>query len=90
LPVYRRVFSRIELAPGAYLRALWPAVSASALMAAAVIGLDRAAPADWPLAAVLGVQVLGGAAAYGTALMVLHRERLQAFLSILRRARAQP
>ncbi|MFN2399283.1 MAG: lipopolysaccharide biosynthesis protein, partial [Gemmatimonadaceae bacterium] len=47
LPVYRRVFSRIELAPGAYLRALWPAVSASALMAAAVIGLDRAAPADW-------------------------------------------
>src|SRR5438034_6872690 len=41
LPAYRRVLQVIELSSGEYLRALWPAASASLIMGAAVVAVER-------------------------------------------------
>src|SRR2546422_179035 len=65
LPAYRRVLQVIELSSGEYLRALWPAASASLIMGAAVVAVERAAGAA-QVSRVLGfsAQVAVGAIAY--------------------------
>ncbi|MBA2244144.1 MAG: lipopolysaccharide biosynthesis protein [Gemmatimonadetes bacterium] len=87
LPLYHRVFSRIELSTGRYLRALWPALSSSLLMGAAVLALSRTLPPGMALALQLGLKVALGAAVYCLAMVVLHRERLRAFYRVLKQAR---
>jgi O-antigen/teichoic acid export membrane protein len=72
-----------------YWASLWPATSATVLMAAAVLGARWLVP--WELlpprmrlpGALLGC-VAVGAAAYAGALLVLHRPRLQAMLRLVR------
>jgi teichuronic acid exporter len=84
LPLYLRVCRRLDATLGDCLRALQPALGGCALMAAAVWATDRLTPDGIPPLASLAVQVAAGAAAYGLAVYVLHRERLRAFRALMR------
>ncbi|MBC7790327.1 MAG: lipopolysaccharide biosynthesis protein [Anaerolineae bacterium] len=87
IPLYWKVLKRIELSPGRYLRALWPAVSGSVVMAAAVIALRTFVPTDAHLLVRVLIPVAGGAVAYALVIVTMHRERLRVFLNMLRSAR---
>lgn len=77
---------RIDLDASTYLRALWPAVSSTALMAvAALLVEDLLATA--PGAQRLAVTVATGAAVYAGGGVLFHRKRLKALLSGLRELR---
>lgn len=86
--LYRRLFSKIQLFPTAYLRALWPALSGTALMATVVLGVGAWSASEWTAVVRLGAQVGAGAASYGLACLVLHRERFKAFAELVTAARA--
>lgn len=87
--LYRRVCSRIELSPRAYFVALWPALSATALMAAAVLAIGVFSGSAWSAAARLAAQIGAGVAMYGLACFVLHRERFVAFRDLVAAARRE-
>jgi O-antigen/teichoic acid export membrane protein len=83
----RRVFSRIQLSPGAYFVALWPALSGTALMAAVVLAVGVFCGSAWSAGARLAAQIGAGVATYGLACFVLHRERFVAFREVVTAAR---
>ena len=85
--LYRRVFSRIELSPKAYFQALWPAVSGTALMAAAVLAVGVLSPSTWTPSLRLAVQIGVGVITYGLVCVVLHRKRFEAFRELVMAAR---
>lgn len=87
VPLYRRVFSKIELSPKAYLGALWPALSGTALMAAAVIAVGTVGGSAWGAGPRLAAQIVAGALSYGVACLVLHRDRFTAFYDLVRSTR---
>ncbi len=87
VPLYRRVFSKIELSLRAYLVALWPAASATALMAAVVLAIGMLSDGERAPGLRLATQVAAGAITYGLACLVLHRERLRAFRELVLAAR---
>jgi O-antigen/teichoic acid export membrane protein len=89
-PLYWRVFHKISLPVSAYVRALWPALSCTLIMSTLVLAVRYGAPATWPLGARLGAEVVTGGVAYASAALWLHRERLQAFASLVQRARRGP
>ena len=82
----RRVFYKIELPLSQYLAALWPSLSGSLAMVAAVVAVQGIS-ADWPLALRLGSQVVAGALTYGGVLFLLHRNRLREAKRLLRLVR---
>lgn len=84
LPVYWRVFTRISMPVGAYLRSLWPATSGVLLMAAAVLALKRVEPGAWTPAVRLSAEAACGAAVYVGVVGLFHRRRLDAFREMLR------
>jgi O-antigen/teichoic acid export membrane protein len=89
--LYRRTFRVTGLTLRAYLRALAPAASGTLLLVAAVLGVRLLLPADvagtgGPVLR-LALQMAAGAAAYGLALLLFHRDRLRAFRSLLRHLR---
>jgi O-antigen/teichoic acid export membrane protein len=86
-PLYRRVFSKIALSPKAYLAALWPALSGTALMAAVVLAVGGVAARGWTPSRRLAAQVAAGAISYGLAYLLLHRERLKALYELVVTAR---
>ena len=90
LPAYRRVLQTIELPSRQYLRALWPAVSASLLMAATVFTVKSTAGEYMSRAASFGAQVVAGMVVYGLTCVALHGGRIAAFSRILRAMRAPP
>jgi Membrane protein involved in the export of O-antigen and teichoic acid len=83
LPSNARAFQRLKLPIKDYLRALWPAVSGCLIMAAAVT-LVRVSVPMIPTAVRLGLEVLAGAIAYFSCLMLLHRQRVTSFVGIWR------
>lgn len=87
LIIYWRTFWRIQLRISAYLEALWPAISSSAVMCAVVFGVQRGTAGRWPRGVLLGLQVGAGALTYGLMCFTVHRRRLQVFLSVVRNAR---
>ncbi len=72
--------------PG-YLRALWPAFSATAVMTAAVLGASSLVPGTWGRASTLAVEVGAGAAAYCAAVYFGHAGRVKAFFEMVRTTR---
>ena len=86
VPLYRRVFSKIALSPKAYLVALWPALSATALMAVVVLTAG-AVGRGWTAGARLSAEIGAAMVTYGLACLVLHRERLQTFAELVVAAR---
>jgi O-antigen/teichoic acid export membrane protein len=86
-PSYWRVFSKLELSPKAYVAAIWPALSGTALMTAVVLAVGASSGSAWTAAPRLAAQIGAGALSYGLACLVLHRERLRAFRELVGAAR---
>jgi PST family polysaccharide transporter len=86
LPVLIFTMRTLRTSPAAYLRAVWPALSATTVMAAAVLAV-RLATGAWPHGPRLAVEALLGAAVYGAVVLGLHRARVEAFRNLLRRSR---
>lgn len=86
-PVYVVIFRRLELRPLEYLGAIWPALSASLIMAVAVLAVRWWLPATWSPIYRLIPQALVGAAVYAGFVLLFHRERLASLLAAVRKAR---
>lgn len=82
--LYWRVFTRLRLPLYQYLRALWPAASSTIVLCAVVFGVKGATPAGLSHGAAFGIQAAAGAAAFGLAVLLLHRARLVEFVQIVR------
>src|SRR6266513_591011 len=88
--LYWRVFSKLDLSPRAYLMALWPAVSGTALMAAVVLAVGVLSGSGWTAGLRLAAQIGAGVISYGLGCLVVHRERLEAFRELVAAARQFP
>lgn len=86
-PIYRLVFRILGLSPRAYLRAIWPAASGTALMAVAVLAVRYWLPHDLNVRARLLSEIIVGAAVYAATMLAFHRQRILAALAPLRAAR---
>ena len=86
-PLYWAVFRRIEMPVASYLRALWPAVSSAAVMAAAVAAVGEVIPPEWGPAPRLAGKVITGMIAYGLTMMIFHAQRVREIRQMLRRGR---
>lgn len=88
IPLVRFALAIVELPAREFARSLWPSVSGSALMAAAVLTAQHlAAAAGWPPAARLALSVIVGAVTYAAATALFHREQVQRAVAILRTLR---
>jgi len=74
---FRRTLRILDIRAADYLRTLWPAASAAAGIAAAVLLVRPLVPDDWSPWVRLGIRVLAGAMAYGAVLLVAHRARMK-------------
>jgi hypothetical protein len=83
-PIYRLVFRILDLSPRAYLRALWPAASGTAVMTIAVLVVRYWLPGDLDMRARLVSEVAVGAASYALVMLACHRERILAAIAPLR------
>ena len=88
VPLYWRVFRKIELKVGEYLRALAPALTATLAMAAGLIIFEFAFPRRVSVASLLQ-QIIVGALIYGSVALVFHRQRLRAYQQALGLLRIQ-
>ncbi len=88
LMLFWRVFRRIELPASQYLSALWPALSSSLIMVGVVLGVRAVIRGHWSTAVAFSVEVALGAVSYLCMVLVFHRGRITAFLTMLRRGRA--
>jgi teichuronic acid exporter len=86
LPAYAFTLRLLDTSLSAYIRALWPALSASLAMAGAVLAV-RLAGDSWPLAPRFAVEVLVGGAVYIGVVLGLHRARIDAFRTLIGTAR---
>lgn len=84
VPMYRHVFSAIKLSAVEYVWALWPAFSCAMVMALGVILVRMSVLQDASLTVRLGSQVLAGTCSYLLALALLHRQRAERFISLIR------
>jgi O-antigen/teichoic acid export membrane protein len=90
LPLFSRIFRRINLPGSEYLQALWPALSGCAVMALSIEALKSAFNGLWPLYARLVAEIFVGIVAYGVVLLVLHRNYLRGILQFVRATRLGP
>jgi O-antigen/teichoic acid export membrane protein len=88
--LFSRTFQRIRMTRSEYLGALWPALSGCAVMAIAIDVLKWVSGEIWPLYARLASEILVGIAAYGMALVLLHRDYLRGILRFARASRLRP
>jgi PST family polysaccharide transporter len=86
LALLQRARRRIGLEAREYWRALWPAVSATAIMAVAVLAV-RAAPAFDAIVARAAAEVAAGAAAYGLAVWYGHPASIRRWVARLQTIR---
>jgi O-antigen/teichoic acid export membrane protein len=89
LPLYWRLFRKIQMSIGEYLGALWPAASGCIVMAATVGGLKLTLGSSRPAYVRFASEILAGAFAYALALICLHRKRLRALFSLIKGSRSQ-
>ena len=84
LPLNTRLFRRLDLSVPNYLRALWPALSGCALMAAAVTVARALVPPEFATGIRLALEVAAGAIAYSACLLLFHRKRVKGFIALWR------
>lgn len=89
LPLFWRVFRRIDLSIGNYIKGISPALSGVIVMTAAVLGV-RILLRDHSVGLRFGVAVPVGAVSYGATLLILFRDRIDAFRTTLRALRSGP
>src|SRR5262249_5100160 len=80
----RSAFRIIGMSGREYLKALAPALLATALMTAALLFLRTQLPPQWPALSRLLLQVLVGATVYSGFIYMRHRERLRAIHALIR------
>ena len=85
--LYWRVCRKIDLSHKAYFVALWPALSATALMAAVVLAVGVFSGSAWTQGLRLAAQIGAGVISYGLACLVLHRARFGALRDLVLAAR---
>jgi O-antigen/teichoic acid export membrane protein len=88
LPLFSRIFRRINLSRSEYTRALWPAMSGCAVMAIFVAILRSVSSEIWPLYVRLTSEILVGIIVYGIVLVLFHRTWLRGILESLRASRS--
>lgn len=86
--IYRKVFRLLDTSLAEYLRALAPATTGTSAMIAAVIVVKLLVSAAHPVVR-LALSVLVGAGTYVAIIWVAHRDRVEAFRSLLREIRDQ-
>jgi O-antigen/teichoic acid export membrane protein len=87
-PLYvRAAFRTTAMSRSAYVRALWPAVSATAVMAGAVVAAKLAVSGRWNVYGRFAVEVLVGAGVYAAAVLWMHGGRVRAFRRLLSESR---
>lgn len=84
LPSSARAFRRLNLRITDYLRALWPAISGSVLMVAAVLLARASTPIATSARVRLGLEVVAGATVYAVSILIFHRERVTSFRAVWR------
>jgi O-antigen/teichoic acid export membrane protein len=87
LALFWRVFRKIHLSPRAYFGALWPAVSATALMGAVVLTVGLIKGPGWTGGWRLVTQIGAGVMTYLLVCLLLHRQRVRAFYAVVMAAR---
>ena len=89
VPLYRRAFRRIGMSVREYLGALRPALNGSLAMAGLVLLLRWILPGDWPLYLRFLLEVVTGAMTYGLVMITFHRDRVDAFWSLIQRKKSR-
>ncbi|HZR30019.1 MAG TPA: lipopolysaccharide biosynthesis protein [Terriglobales bacterium] len=83
-PLFRRTFREIDLRSAQYLRALWPAMSGSIVMCAAILGLRHFSPAQWSLMLRFAAELAAGALVYVLSMLLFHSRDLRRLYQIVR------
>jgi PST family polysaccharide transporter len=83
-PMMWRTFAATEMPLGTYLRSVLPALRASLVMVAAVLGMRAAIPAAWPLAVQFAASLLAGALSYSAMVLIFERKRLRELWRLMR------
>ncbi len=84
---FRYTLRLLGVSAGDYLRALWPALSATALMTIAVLAVRTALPLSFPMGVRLATEIAAGAAAYTAFVGLAHATRIRAFVAFVRSTR---
>lgn len=84
LPYYYVLFRRINMGAIEYLRAFWPAMSSTVLMAAVIYGVQQYFLSHWPVALRLTAEILVGVLSYSMFLIVFHRKHVVALKGVYR------
>lgn len=87
IPLFSRIFRRIQLPHSLYLGSTWPALSSCSVMALSVEVLKTLVRGAWPLYARLIAEILVGIISYGIMLFLLHRSYVHAILQFFKRSR---
>jgi teichuronic acid exporter len=89
LPLFWRLFRKIEMPVGEYIGALWPAINGCILMAISIEVFKRRRNTEYPIYLNLILEILLGASVYLLTLVLLHSKRLHVFLRLVRGQRGQ-
>jgi O-antigen/teichoic acid export membrane protein len=89
VPLFSRIFRKVDFPRSEYLGTMWPAVSGCVVMALSVEGFKWFCGTAWPLYARLVVEILVGAAAYGVVLLLLHHDYLGGIVRFARKSKAE-
>jgi uncharacterized membrane protein len=90
LPLYWRLFRRIQMRIGEYLAALWPAINGCIIMAVTVGAFKHFSNLAGPLYLRFASEIAVGALSYALALSLMHRQRVVAFLRLAKSLRGYP
>jgi O-antigen/teichoic acid export membrane protein len=90
IPLFLRIFKRINLPGSGYFRSLWPALSGCMAMTISVEALKLVMKGIWPLYARLIAEIIVGSVVYGLALLLLHRTYLHGIFQFVRKSRLEP
>jgi PST family polysaccharide transporter len=90
IPAYLGVARRTGLTLTRYIGALWPALSATCVMALVMLAVRALLPVSWPLAIRVASEVLSGALAYVLLLTTLHRSSVVRFCRVFGSVRGAP
>jgi PST family polysaccharide transporter len=90
LPLFWRLFRKIQMSITEYLTALWPALNGCVFMVVAIELCKRLVSPTQPPYVRFFSEIVVGALAYTLTLVSLHRKHLRAFLRLIRELRRQP
>ncbi len=85
--VMRLALKITEATWSAYVRSIWPALSSTLIMVAAVLAVRFLPSFDWPEGLDLALSVVVGAASYSGTVWLFHRSRIMGFVDLWRQTK---